>query len=138
MEGLIKKLNATLRGWANYHRHVVSSEVFSRVDTYVYEQLWRMLRRRHQNKSKQWLTWKYWTASGRKHVFSVILNYKGKKHLLQVVRIGSIGIRRHIKIKAEANPYLPEYARYFWRRRHHREARLPGALSARAYRAIRA
>ena len=43
MEGLIKKLNQMLRGWANYHRHVVSSEIFSRVDNYVYEQLWRML-----------------------------------------------------------------------------------------------
>jgi len=30
---LITKLNQTLRGWANYHRHVVSSEAFSRVDT---------------------------------------------------------------------------------------------------------
>jgi RNA-directed DNA polymerase len=138
MEGLITKLNVMLRGWANYHRYVVSSEAFSRVDTYVYEQLWRMLQRRHQTKSKEWLVRKYWTASGRKHVFSVILNYKGKKHLLKVVRIGSIGIRRHIKVKAEANPYLPEYAYYFWRRRHHKEARLLGALSARAYRAMAA
>ena len=136
MEGLIKKLNQLLRGWANYHRHVVSSEVFSRVDTYVYEQLWRMLRRRHQNKSKEWLLRQYWSASGRKHVFSVILKYKGKKHLLQVVRICSIGIRRHIKIKADANPYMPEYAGYFWQRRNNKEARLLGALSARAYRAM--
>ena len=138
MEGLITKLNSTLRGWANYHRHVVSSEAFSRVDTYVFEQLWRMLQRRHPTKSKEWLAHQYWSASGRKHVFSVILNYKGKKHLLRVVRIGSIGIRRHIKVKAEANPYMPEYAYYFWRRRHNKEARLLGALSARAYRAMRA
>jgi RNA-directed DNA polymerase len=75
MEGLIKKLNQLLRGWANYHRHVVSSEIFSRVDTYVYEQLWRMLRRRHQSKSKEWLHGQYWSASGRKHVFSVIPKY---------------------------------------------------------------
>ena len=112
--------------------------IFSRVDTSVFEQLWRTLRRIHQNKSKGWLNRKYWTASGRKHVFSVIQSYKGKKHLLKVVRIGSIGIRRHIKVKAEANPYLPEYARHFWRRRDDKEARLLGALSARAYRALRA
>lgn len=135
IEGLIKKLNQMLRGWANYHRHVVSSEAFSRVDNYVYDQLWRMIRRRHPKKSKDWLYKKYWTASGRKHVFSMIVNYKGKVHLLQVVRICSIGIRRHIKIKADANPYTPEYAGYFWRRRHKKEARLLGALSARAYRA---
>jgi RNA-directed DNA polymerase len=43
MPALIKKLNQTLRGWANYHRHVVSSVAFSRMDTYVFEQLWRMV-----------------------------------------------------------------------------------------------
>ena len=50
MPALIKKLNSTLRGWANYHRHVVASEAFSSVDTYVYEQLWRMLCRRYPKK----------------------------------------------------------------------------------------
>lgn len=138
IEGLIKKLNQILRGWANYHRHVVSSEAFSRVDTYVYQQLWRMIQRRHQSKSKEWLTRKYWTASGLKNVFSVILKYKGKSHLLRVVRICSIGIKRNIKIKADANPYMPEHAGYFWRRRNKKESRLLGALSARQYRAMKA
>ena len=39
MEILVKKLNQTLRGWANYQRHVVASEAFSRIDTYVFKQL---------------------------------------------------------------------------------------------------
>ena len=43
-----------------------------------------------------------------------------------------------LTIRAEANLYLPEYARYFWRRRHDKEARLLAALSARAHRAMRA
>jgi len=71
MANLIQKLNQTLRGWANYHRHVVSSEAFSRIDTYVYEQLWRMLHRRHPHKTKGWLIRNYWTAAGRKWVFAV-------------------------------------------------------------------
>ena len=54
MPVLIKKLNDTLRGWANYHRHVVASEAFSRIDTYVFEQLRRMLRRRHPTKNVEW------------------------------------------------------------------------------------
>ncbi|MBW2671705.1 MAG: hypothetical protein JRD87_17945 [Deltaproteobacteria bacterium] len=69
---MIKKLNQTLRGWANYHRHVVSSEAFSRIDTYVFEQLWRMLRKRHPRKSKRWLFNKYWTASGKRPIFAVL------------------------------------------------------------------
>lgn len=135
IEALFEKLNSILRGWANYHRHVVSSEAFSRVDTYVFEQLWRMVRRRHQNKTKGWLIKKYWSAAG-KHVFSILHKYKKKTRILKIIRVCSIGIKRHIKIKAEANPYLPEYSNYFWRRKNIKEARLLGALSHRQYQAM--
>ena len=139
MPALIKKLNQTLRGWANYHRHVVASAAFNRIDTYVYEQLWRMLRRRHQNKSKKWLFKKYWTAAGRKHRFAVsVRSAKGLKKIYQVIRISAIGIKRHVKIKADANPYASEYAAYFWHRRHDKNSKLLAALSARQFRALTA
>ncbi len=137
MPALIKKLNQTLRGWANYHRHVVASEAFSRIDTYVYKQLWRMLKHRHQNKSKKWLFKKYWTASGQNHQFAVkVRSAKGLTKVYQVIRISAIGIRRYVKIKADANPYMPEYASYFWRRRHNKDSKLLKALSARQLRAM--
>jgi RNA-directed DNA polymerase len=135
MPALIKKLNAILRGWANYHRHVVASEAFKRIDTYVYEQLWRMLRRRHSEKSAHWLTREYWSAAGN-NVFAVLV--KTGKKLYQVLRVSTIGIQRHVKIKADANPYLPEYAGYFWQRRHHKDSKLLPALSAREFRAMQA
>jgi RNA-directed DNA polymerase len=136
---LIKKLNETLRGWGNYHRHVVASEAFGRVDTYVFEQLWRMVRRRHQNKTKGWLINKYWSATGRKHRFAVrAKTASGRKTVYEVIKLHSIGIRRHIKIKADANPYLPEYAKYFWRRRDKKESKLLAAMSARELRAMHA
>jgi len=136
MPALIKKLNQTLRGWANYHRHVVAAEAFSRIDTYVFEQLWRMVKRRHQNKSKRWLSKKYWTASGRKHIFAVVAKTKENlKKVYQVVKIGAIGIRRFIKIKAAANPYLPEFAKYFWQRRNNKDSKLRPVTSARGLRA---
>jgi len=136
MEILIKELNQTLRGWANYHRHVVSSEVFSRMDTYVFEELWRMLRKRHPKKSKTWLFLKYWSTGERKHIFAVkSTTGKGGMKVYQVVRICSIGIKRHIKIKAVANPYLPEFSKYFWQRRNNKESKLLPTLSAREFRA---
>jgi RNA-directed DNA polymerase len=131
---LIAKLNEILRGWANYHRHVVASEAFGRVDNYVYEQLWRMLRRRHPKKSKKWLAKKYWLANGKKGSFAWITRCKNKLKTYQVIRVSSIGIRRHRKIKADANPYAPDYAGYFWQRRHHKEAKLLPELSARQMR----
>jgi RNA-directed DNA polymerase len=136
MSVLIKKLNEALRGWANYHRHVVSSEAFSRIDTYVFEQLRSMLRKRHPNKSKKWLYRKYWTAAERKHTFAFIAKInKGVTKIYQVVRICSIGINRHIKIKAAANPYDPEYSSYFWQRRNSKGSKLLPALSAREFHA---
>jgi RNA-directed DNA polymerase len=134
IEATIKKLNQVLRGWALYHRHVVASEAFSRVDTYVYEQLWRFLRRKHPGKSKKWLGRKYWSATHNPNVFAVRSKYKKKTFLLTVIRISSIGIKRHIKVRAEANPYKPEDAGYFWRRRQ------PGAkfMTEKSARAARA
>jgi RNA-directed DNA polymerase len=136
---LIKKLNEKLRGWGNYHRHVVASEAFGRIDTYVFEQLWRMVRRRHQNKSKGWLIKRYWSATGRKHRFAVrAKTISGKATVYEVLKLHTIGIRRYIKIKADANPYLQEYARYFWFRRNNKDSKLLAAMSARELRAMNA
>jgi RNA-directed DNA polymerase len=139
MPVLIKKLNETLRGWANYHRHVVASEAFGRIDTYVFEQLWHMLGRRHPNKPKKWLAGRYWSAAGNRNVFAVrTKTKKGRETLYRVQRVSAIGIRRYVKIKADANPYLPEYAPYFWQRRHDKGSKLLPAMSAREYRAMAA
>ncbi len=136
MPALIEKLNDTLRGWANYHRHVVASEAFGVIDTYVFEQLRHMLRQRHPTKSARWLIKHYWSAAG-KNVFAVLAKTaKAGKRLYRVLQVGIIGIRRYVKIKAAANPYLPEYAGYFWRRRHNKESKLLPAMSAREYQAM--
>ena len=50
---LIRLLNPVLRGWANYHRHVVAKETFGRVDASVWSMLWRWAVRRHPEKRCQ-------------------------------------------------------------------------------------
>jgi hypothetical protein len=105
----------------------------------IKEQLWRMVRRRHQNKSKGWLIKRYWSATGRKHRFAVrIKAASGRKTVYEVIKLHAIGIRRYIKIKADANPYLQVYAKYFSRRRHYKESKLLAAMSARELRAMQA
>ena len=59
---------------------------------------------------------------------------KGTPRSLSIVWVSSLGIRRHVKIRAAANPYMPEDAGYFWRRRHHKASRLLPARSAREFR----
>ena len=93
-----------------------------------------MLRKRHPHKTKKWLFRKYWTISGIKGIFAVGIKLKKKLRIYRVIKLASIGIRRHRKIKADANPYLPEYGKYFWTRKHVKEAKLLRELSARQMR----
>jgi len=137
MPALVKKLNQTLRGWGNYHRHVVASETFARIDKYVREQLWRMLRHRHPQKSKRELFRKYWTDENGRHIFTVKCKTEKGPRAYTVIRLGALPSGRYIKIQKDANPYLPEYARLFWERRQ-KERWMMSCLSARQYRAQRA
>ena len=112
----------------------MASEAFSLIDTFVYEQLWKMIRKRHRKKSSEWLANHYWTHGKRRWMFSIKGQNKKGPCIYQVIRLSSLGIKRYIKIKADANPYDPKYGYYFWRRRNQKETRLLPALSAREYR----
>src|SRR5260370_22352189 len=61
---LIRLLNPVLRGWANYHSHVVAKETFTRVDARVWSMLWRWAVRRHPNKGARWVKEKYFKTRG--------------------------------------------------------------------------
>ncbi|CAB1063552.1 hypothetical protein D1BOALGB6SA_8335 [Olavius sp. associated proteobacterium Delta 1] len=63
---------------------------------------------------------------------------KNLKKVYQVVKIGALGIRRFVKIKAAANPYRPEFAQYFWVGRNKKDSKLLPAMSAREFRAMTA
>src|SRR4051794_2080152 len=49
---VIRRLNPIIRGWAGYYRGVVSKEVFSAVDHYLWGRLYRWALRAHPNKSR--------------------------------------------------------------------------------------
>jgi len=109
---------------------VVASKVFCRVDNYVYEQLWKMIKRRHSKKSAGWLYRKYWTAAGKKWIFSARATLQNKTRVYSVIRTSSIGIKRYKKIIADANPYLLEFRYYFWIRRNVKGAKLLDGLTS--------
>lgn len=49
---LIRRLNQVIRGWANYHKHVVASKVFSYINNTIYHLLQQWAKHRHPNKNK--------------------------------------------------------------------------------------
>jgi len=114
---LIRKLNPVLRGWANYHRHVVSKRTYGRVDHYVRVMLWRWARREHSNQSRGWIKRRYFSAEP-KGTFSVrTQDREGNERVLKAYQMGHTIIERHIKVRGQANPYDPEHVEYFEKRR---------------------
>jgi RNA-directed DNA polymerase len=115
---LIDWLNPKIRGWANYHRHVVSKRVFHRVDHAIFISLWQWARRRHQQKSPGWLKRKYFERQGHNNwrFFGESCDNEGKPRKVHLLLASRTPIQRHVKVKSEANPYDPAYETYFEKR----------------------
>ena len=122
---LIWVLNPKLRGWANYHRHVVSARVFGQVEHAVFQLLWRWAVRRHPNKSRRWVKAKYFTTVGLNHwvFFGVTAGKGGNMQRVYLYRTSRTRIERHVKVRDVVNPYDPAWKEYLTAR----EQRASGA-----------
>jgi RNA-directed DNA polymerase len=111
---LIAQLNPVIRGWANYHRHVVSKAIFIKVDTAIFQTLWSWATRRHPKQSGRWVAQKYFqTRQGRQWTFvGTRVGHHGQPQELTLCRAGDVPIQRHVKIKGAANPYDPQWEVY--------------------------
>jgi RNA-directed DNA polymerase len=112
---LIDILNPMIRGWATYHRHQVSKQTFTKVDQAIFWALWQWARRRHPNKPKKWVREKYFQSlNDRNWVFTgYITDTEGSVQQRWLFSAAYMPIKRHTKIKAEANPYDPAWETYF-------------------------
>ena len=112
---LIRLLNPVLRGWANYHSHVVAKKTFARIDANVWSMLWQWATRRHPNKGARWVKERYFKTRGaRNWVFAATEEKEdGKQREFILLKETDTPIQRHIKIKSDANPHDPEWEEYF-------------------------
>jgi RNA-directed DNA polymerase len=121
-ETLIRLLNPMIRGWANYHRHVVSKETYTTVDNHIWHALWRWARRRHRNKSCQWVRQKYFRALDHwQQVFATkTRGYSGESSMLTLRLASETRIFRHVRVKADFNPFDPVWDAYSVKRKRSR------------------
>lgn len=112
---LIRMLNPVIRGWANYHSHAVAKASFARNDHMIWSMLWRWAVRRHPNKNARWIKGRYFKVRGTRHwVFSDTEKQEdGTFKELTLLLESDTPIVRHVKIKAQANPYDPDWESYF-------------------------
>lgn len=102
-EAVIKKLNPIIKGWSNYFKAGVSSEIFAQLDHLMWEKLWAWSKRRHTNKGKKWVADKYFhTTPQRKWCFAI----KKDGQIDQVLyKYSDTKIKRHVKIRAGKSFY---------------------------------
>jgi RNA-directed DNA polymerase len=116
-EVMIRKLNPVIRGWANYHRHVVSGNTFAHATGKILDYLWRWARRRHSEKGKIWTRRKYFLSGTRNYGFSCKVKGEKECYLLELVLPSDVPVIRHVKVKAAANPYDRNAQDYFLKRK---------------------
>ena len=119
---LIGILNPVLRGWANYHRHAVAKDVFARNDAEIWSMLWTWAKRRHPKKSSQWVMNNYFKTRGNQNWIFAAKKKNGEEKLIIEA---DTPIRRHVKIRARANPHDPVWNEYFAARKKQMKQSIP-------------
>ena len=56
---VLQRLTPIVRGWAAYYRTVVSSEMFSALDRYLWKLIYKWAKQTHPKKSKRWIVNRY-------------------------------------------------------------------------------
>lgn len=116
-EVLIYSLNTKIRGWVNYHRYCVAKETFTYVDHCIFQAIWKWAKRRHPKKSPIWIRKRYFTQSDLANwCFYSMVKQRGQQNIILLSRASQTRIRRHIKVRANASPYDPDYKDYFIKR----------------------
>ena len=122
---LIGLLNPVIRGWVNYHRHCAAKATFDRVDHEIWRALWQWARRRHPKKSRDWVKKHCFPAlSNRAWTFATQTGQRtpdGQPIWMRLVYAGETKIRRHVKVRQDANPFDPQWRSYFEERAFHKK-----------------
>jgi len=131
---LILRLNPLIRGWASYHRHVVSKRVFARVDYEIFRQLWRWACARHPQKGRRWIKRKYFERVAMRDwcFFGPYVSADGSRLHAHLFHATSVRIVRHVCVREALNPYDPAWYEYLAGRGRRRSAAAASALQASA------
>jgi RNA-directed DNA polymerase len=111
---VLHRLNPVIRGWANYFRTVVSSQVFRLLDHWMYHRANRYGRSRHPLKSQAWRTQRYWGKLNPQRNDRWVFGDKRTGQFL--VKFSWHAIHRHVLVRGQASPDDPKLREYWWRR----------------------
>lgn len=111
---VLARLNPIIRGWTAYYRGVVSSRLFSSLDHYLWQLLYKWATWSHANKPKSWIVGRHFGK------FNKFRNDKwvfGHDSDTYQVKFSWTNIVRHVLVKGAASPDDPALAEYWAERR---------------------
>src|SRR6266536_723594 len=111
---VLAKLAPIIRGWAAYYRGVVSSRLFSSLDHYLWQLLYKWATWSHANKPKSWIVGRYF---GKFNKFRNDRWVFGRDSDTYLVKFSWTDIVRHVMVKGTASPDDPALADYWAERR---------------------
>ncbi len=123
-EQLIRQLNPTIRGWANYYRVGVSHAVYERLDHLTWIKLRHWARWRHPRKSTAWAIRRYWHRLGTRLAFATSATDPDAVHLLAH---SEVPITRHVKVQGNRSPYDGDWV--YWSTRQGRHPSISARLA---------
>lgn len=116
---IIRRLNPIIRGWANYFRVAVSSEMFRALDHWMFLRECRYIKRMHPKKNWKWRKERYFGSLNLNS--RDIWVFGDKKTGAYLVQFGDINIERHTMVKGTASPDNPDLKQY-WENRDKKKA----------------
>jgi len=130
---VIRALNPIIRGWTVYYRTVVSSEVFHKLDRYVWRLTYRWALLTHRNKPKHWIVNQYFGLFHPTRQDNWV--FGDRVSGAYQVRYAWTTIVRHPLVNGRASPDDPALARYWADRR---RKKTPPPLDRRGLRLLHA
>jgi len=114
LAAVLWKLNPIIRGWANYHRRVVSSRTFNKLDAWMYCRARRYAKHTHPKKSWEWIRQRYWGQWNKERNDQWVFGDKRSGRYL--LKFSWFKIERHELVRGTSSPDDPDLRDYWWER----------------------
>ncbi|WP_341808889.1 group II intron maturase-specific domain-containing protein [Wolbachia endosymbiont (group E) of Neria commutata] len=99
MEEVISMINPLIRGWGNFYRHCHNAKrVFTALDHYVWDRLWRWLKKKNPYTSQRVLYKRYWRK----------IENRSRYRWMNVTLMADIKVERHDLVKLRYPDYASE------------------------------
>jgi RNA-directed DNA polymerase len=112
---VLRTINPIVRGWSAYYRTVVSSEIFTALDNYMWALAYKWAKHSHPNKSKHWISAKYFGRFNQARQDRWV--FGDRESGAYLVKFSWTKIVRHQLVKGTASPDDPGLAAYWAQRR---------------------